>query len=159
MNNTIFTVWQDLQADFSSAAVVWQVGIIVSSLVIAWSLNSLQRARLASSNVHQAAIDGLTRILFPISSLVMIWIGQLVLANWYSPSLLELASRLLIAMAVIRLAVYVLRFVFSPSGWLKTTENILSSTVWVVLALHVTGVLPDILEALDGVRFTVGKSR
>lgn len=158
MNNTIFTVWQDLQADFSSAAVVWQVGIIVSSLVIAWSLNSLQRARLASSNVHQAAIDGLTRILFPISSLVMIWIGQLILANWYSPSLLELASRLLIAMAVIRLAVYVLRFVFSPSGWLKTTENILSSTVWVVLALHVTGVLPDILEALDGVRFTVGKS-
>ena len=158
MNNTIFTVWQDLQADFSSAAVVWQVGIIVSSLVIAWSINSLQRARLASSNVHPAAIDGLTRILFPISSLAMIWIGQLVLANWYSPSLLELASRLLIAMAVIRLAVYVLRYVFSPSGWLKTTENILSSTVWVVLALHVTGVLPDILEALDGVRFTVGKS-
>lgn len=158
MNNTIFTVWQDLAADFSSAAVVWQAGIIVSSLLIAWSINSLQRARLANSNVHPAAIDGITRILFPISSLVMVWIGQLVIANWYSTSLLELASRLLIAMAVIRLAVYVLRYVFSPSGWLKTTENILSSTVWVVLALHVTGVLPDILETLDGVRFTVGKS-
>lgn len=158
MNNTIFTVWQDLVTDFSSAAVVWQVAIIVSSLLVAWSINSLQRGRLANSNVHQAAIDGLTRILFPISSLAMIWISQLVLANWYNTSLLALASRLLIAMAVIRLAVYVLRFVFSPSGWLKTTENILSTTVWAVLALHVTGVLPDILETLDGIRFTIGKS-
>ncbi|MFL9711115.1 mechanosensitive ion channel family protein [Methylobacillus sp. Pita1] len=158
MNNTIFSVWQDLVHDFSSAAVLWQVGIIVASLLTAWSINSLQRARLANSNAHPAAIEGLTRVLFPISSLVMVLVGQLVIGHWYSASLLELASRLLIAMAVIRLAVYVLRYVFSPSGWLRTTENIFSTLVWLILVLHVTGLLPDIIEALDGVRFNIGKS-
>ncbi|GAB7562178.1 mechanosensitive ion channel [Methylobacillus methanolivorans] len=158
MNNTIFTVWQELVDDFSSAAMLWQVGIILGSLLIAWSINSLQRARLASSNVHQAAIEGLTRVLFPISSLLMVWLGQLVISHWYNANLLELASRLLIAMAVIRLAVYVLRYVFSPSGWLRATENVFSTVVWLILVLHVTGLLPDIIAALDSVRFNIGKS-
>ncbi len=158
MNNTIFTVWQELVDDFSSAAMLWQVGIILGSLLIAWSINSLQRARLASSNVHQAAIEGLTRVLFPISSLLMVWLGQLVISHWYNANLLELASRLLIAMAVIRLAVYVLRYVFSPSGWLRATENVFSTAVWLILVLHVTGLLPDIIAALDSVRFNIGKS-
>ncbi|MFJ5446222.1 mechanosensitive ion channel family protein [Methylobacillus methanolivorans] len=158
MNNTIFTVWQELVDDFSSAAMLWQVGIILGSLLIAWSINSLQRARLANSNVHQAAIEGLTRVLFPISSLLMVWLGQLVISHWYNANLLELASRLLIAMAVIRLAVYVLRYVFSPSGWLRATENVFSTVVWLILVLHVTGLLPDIIAALDSVRFNIGKS-
>ncbi len=158
MNNTIFTVWQELVDDFSSAAMLWQVGIILGSLLIAWSINSLQRARLASSNVHQAAIEGLTRVLFPISSLLMVWLGQLVISHWYNANFLELASRLLIAMAVIRLAVYVLRYVFSPSGWLRATENVFSTVVWLILVLHVTGLLPDIIAALDSVRFNIGKS-
>ncbi|MCB5186414.1 mechanosensitive ion channel [Methylobacillus caricis] len=159
-NNALYTVWQDLVTDFSSAAVLWQVGIIITSLLIAWSINGLQRARLAKRavNVHQAAIDGITRILFPISSLLMVWFGQLVINHWYNTNLLKLASYLLIAMAVIRLAVYVLRYVFSPSGWLRTTESIFSTTVWLILVLHVTGLLPEILEALDSVHFTVGKS-
>ncbi|MCB5185385.1 mechanosensitive ion channel [Methylobacillus gramineus] len=161
MNNaTLYAVWQDLVTDFSSAAVLWQVGIIITSLLIAWSINGLQRARLTnrSGNVHQAAIDGITRILFPISSLLMVWLGQLLISHWYNTSLLKLASYLLVAMAVIRLAVYVLRYVFSPSGWLRTTESIFSTTVWLILVLHVTGLLPEILEALDSVHFTVGKS-
>lgn len=158
MNNTIFSVWQDLVQDFSSAAVLWQIGIIVASLLTAWSINSLQRARLANSNAHPAAIEGLTRVLFPISSLIMVLIGQLIIGHWFSASLLELASRLLIAMAVIRLAVYVLRYVFSPSGWLRTTENVFSTVVWLILVLHITGLLPGIIEALDSVRFNIGKS-
>ena len=158
MNNPLYNAWQELVHDFSTATVLWQVGILLASLAIAWSLNSFQRGRLNRSNVHRAAVEGLTRILFPISSLVLVLIGQLAISHWYSTSLLELASRLLIAMAVIRLAVYVLRYVFSPSGWLRTTENILSTTVWLVLVLHVTGILPDILETLDSVRFNIGKS-
>ena len=158
MNNPLYNAWQELAHDFSTATVLWQVGILLISLAIAWSINSFQRGRLNRSNVHRAAVEGLTRILFPISSLVMVSIGQLAISHWYSTSLLELASRLLIAMAVIRLAVYVLRYVFSPSGWLRTTENIFSTTVWLILVLHVTGVLPDILDALDSVRFNIGKS-
>ncbi|ABE48578.1 mechanosensitive ion channel family protein [Methylobacillus flagellatus] len=158
MNSTIFHVWQELANDFSSAAVLWQLAIIVSSLLLAWSINSMQRARLASSNAHYAAIGGITRVLFPISSLVMVLLGQLVIGHWYSTSLLALASRLLVAMVVIRLAVYVLRYVFAPSGWLRTTENVVSTAVWLVLVLHVTGLLPDMIEALDGIRFNIGKS-
>jgi small-conductance mechanosensitive channel len=82
-----------------------------------------------------------------------------VLHHWQHTSLLMLASTLLVAMAVIRLAVYALRYIFAPSGWVRTTENVVVAIVWMSLAMHLTGFLPEVLNALDEVSFTFGKNK
>lgn len=159
--NEFYLVWEDVQSGLYSPVVLWQLGVIAGSLLLAWSINGALRAyvmRHAPENL-KIGIGGINRVLFPLSSLLFVYTGQLALSGWQQTNLLALASALLIAMAVIRLAVYALRYIFSPSGWLRTMESAIASTVWVVLALHLSGLLSSILSALNSVSFGIGKSQ
>lgn len=154
-------IWQELQADFSvlAPAFVWQLVVIVGSLLLAWSVNGILHAyvmRHAPEN-WKIGIGGISRVLFPLTSLVFVYAGQIILRYWQHTGMLKLAATLLLAMAVIRLAIYALRYIFAPSGWVRAMENTISATVWLVLALHLTGLLPEILAALEDVSFSVGK--
>ena len=107
----------------------------------------------------KVGIGGIRRVLYPLSALVFVMLGRVVLQHWQHTALLKLMFFLLLAMAAIRLSVYALRFVFSPSAWLKTAENGIVTMVSIFLVLHFAGVLPEIVQALDDLSITVGKSR
>ena len=66
---------------------------------------------------------------------------------------------LLAAMAVVRLVVYVLRRSLPGSAWLGAFERWIALLVWIGVALHLTGVLGDVMAALESVRFPVGRSQ
>lgn len=160
MNNELNQAWQELLGDLSSALVIWQLAVIVMSLLLAWSVNGLLRAYVMrhAPETWKIGIGGINRVLFPLSSLAFIYIGQLCLHYWQQhTSLLLLASKLLLAMAAIRLAVYAMRYIFAPGGWVRAMENLISTIVWLILALHLTGLWPDLLLALEDVSFKVGK--
>jgi small-conductance mechanosensitive channel len=161
MNSELTLIWNELQADFASPVFVWQLAVIALSLVLAWSINGVLRAYvMRNAPEHwKLAIGGINRLLLPLTTLVLVWIGQLVLSEFQHVAMLKLFSRLLIAMAVIRLTVYALRYIFNPSGWLRAMENTISAVVWGVFALHLTGILPDIYLALESVSFSVGKNK
>jgi len=103
-------------------------------------------------------IGGINRVLFPLSSLTFVLIGKLILAYWQHTSLLLLASKLLLAMAAVRLIVYTVRYITEPGGMLKVLENSISGLIWIVMALHLSGVLPEILNVLEDIKFNVGKN-
>ena len=105
----------------------------------------------------KVGIDAFNRILFPLSSLLLIFVGQLILSHWQTVNVLKLAAVMLWAMAIIRLAVYALRFIFAPSAWVRTMENAIAGTVWLILVLHLSGLLPEILLMLQGVSFKIGQ--
>jgi small-conductance mechanosensitive channel len=160
MNYEMQLIWQELQADLATPAFAWQLGIIVTSLLLAWSVNGLLRAYVMrrAPETWKVAIGGINRVLFPLSSLLFVCIGKVVLSYWHHTSMLKLAVILLAAMAVIRLAVYGVRFIFAPGGWLKTMESAISTTVWLMLALHLSGLLPQLVLVLEDVSFNIGKS-
>lgn len=160
MTSEFSLILNELKTDFATPAFVWQLAIIVCALVIAWSINgALRRYVMRSAPEHwKLGIGGINRVLFPLSSLMLVLIGQWVLGEFQHVAMLKLFSRLLIAMAVIRLVVYALRYIFSPSGWLRAMESTISATVWLLLALHLSGVLPDIYALLKSVSFNVGKT-
>lgn len=160
MNQDIQVIWQEVLGDMSKPAALWQLAIIVSACVIAWTINGALRGyvmRNAPEN-WKLGIGGVNRVLFPLSTLIMVEIGILVLVHWQHVSLLKLASKLLLAMALIRLVVYAVRYIVAPGGLLKTLENTISSAIWLILALHLSGVLPELLNTLEDVKFTVGKN-
>lgn len=154
-------LWSEIASDLQGAAAYWQLGVIATSLLLAWSINRLVHlnAVQTDSETWQLGIGGLKRVLFPLTSLAFVHIGKLILHHWQHTSLLTLASTLLVAMALIRLAVHTLRYIFSPSAWLKKTENAISGVVWVLVALHFVGFLPEVMRSLDEISFTVGKTR
>jgi small-conductance mechanosensitive channel len=160
MNPEIQLIWNEILADISTPAALWQILIIAISLGVAVAINGALRAyfldRLQEN--MKPMLGAINRILFPISTFLMVTIARYVCAEWMHVSILRLTSRLLLAMIVIRLVVYVLRYIFSPSGWLKTLENLIAWCVWMILALHLSGILPEIGLALEGVRFNIGKN-
>ena len=153
--------WLEIWTDFNSEIVLWQLAILVVSLVIAWGINSLlsRQIRQNAPDSWKVGIGGITRVMFPLLALMLTTTGQLALSHWQHAGLLKLASTLLAAMAVIRLTVYLLRYIFAPSGWVRTTENIIVSIVWGLVALHLTGLLPELTAFLDWAGFSIGQRR
>ena len=160
MNDNIQLVWQEILADISTQAALWQLSIIVASCVLAWTINGALRAyvmRNAPEN-WKLGIGGINRVLFPLSTLLFVSIGKLAITHWQHTSMLHLASRLLLAMAVIRLLVYAVRYIIAPGGLLKTLENTVAGLIWVMMALHLSGLLPQIFTTLEDIKFNVGKN-
>lgn len=160
MNQDINFIWQEIIADISTPAAMWQLAIILGACVAAWMINGALRAyvmRYAPEN-WKLGIGGINRVLFPLSTLVFVLIGKSVLTYWQHTSLLHLASQLLLAMAAIRLVVYAVRYILAPGGLLKTLENSISAFIWLVLALHLSGLLPQLIKTLEDIQFNIGKN-
>jgi small-conductance mechanosensitive channel len=160
MNSEIQLIWQEVLGDLSSQAALWQLLIVAIAVAIAFAINGVLRAyflgRLPDN--MKPMLGAINRILFPISAFLMVSIARFICAEWMHVGVLRLASRLLLAMAIVRLLVYGLRYIFSPGGWLKALENVIAWGVWIILALHLSGVLPEIAIALEDVRFNIGKN-
>jgi small-conductance mechanosensitive channel len=160
MNAEIGLIWQEIQSDYYTPAFLWQLGIILASLILAWSINGILRVYVMkyAPETWKVGIGGINRVLFPLSSLLFVYVGMILLKNWQHTGILKLAATLLIAMAVIRLVVYALRYIFAPGGWVRAMESAIATTVWLLLALHLSGLLPDIMTVLNSVSFMMGKS-
>jgi small-conductance mechanosensitive channel len=161
MNTEIQQIWQELQGDMATPAVMWQIAIIIAAVIIALAINGALRKYVMQHAPEQwkLAIGSINRMLFPLSCLVFILMSRLLLSGTRHTGLLQLASRLFFAMAAIRLIVYLLRYLFSPSGWLKAMESVIAWGIWVMLALYLTGVLPQMLQGMEGMRFNIGKNQ
>jgi hypothetical protein len=141
-------MWMELTDELSTQAWYWELAVLVICLSMAWLLNRFIQGQVMrkAPESWKIGIGGAKRLLFPLSSLIFIAIGILVLPHGgHHTSLLQLASSLLAAMAVIRLAVYTLRYVFAPSNWLHAMEHTIVSVVWVLVVLHLVGILPELL--------------
>jgi len=136
------------------------LAIIIAAVTTAWLVNgALRRYVMQRAPEHwKLAIGGINRVLFPMSCLIFVLLSQLILADSQHTGLLQLASRLFIAMAAIRLIVYFVRYLFSPGGWLKALESVIAWSIWGILALHLTGVLPQLIQSLEDMRFNIGKN-
>jgi small-conductance mechanosensitive channel len=155
--NLLTSVWADLQRP----GVVWQLATLAACVLLAWVLSraALRRAPDATPAKWQFGVEGLKLVLFPLFALVLIAVARAVLRSHISVSLLDLAVPLAGSAALIRILVYTLRYVFAPSGLLAAFERVVATIVWGAVALHLLGVLPVVLDALDAIEFHVGRQR
>ena len=159
MNSEIHLLWKELSADLTTITVLWELVVISLAITAAWAVNGALRAYVMRNAPEKwkLGIGGINRVIFPLSTLFFVQVGKVILAYWQHTSLLKLASTLLFAMALIRLAVYAVRYIVAPGGLLKTLENTISMGIWLVLALYLSGLLTDILQVLEDVKFKIGK--
>ncbi|RUO19000.1 mechanosensitive ion channel protein MscS [Aliidiomarina iranensis] len=113
-----------------------------------------------SRGLRLFAIRSLERILWPASMLVVLWLGQLVVNTYqYETLLLDLVVPLVLSFAAIRFIVYFLRKSLRGGAFLKASENFIAATIWLVVGLHLTDLLPQAMAALDSVGTTIGSFR
>ncbi len=148
-----------LWADLHNVAFLWQIAVAIVSLLLAWLAGKLLRPRIASMESSPAfARDLLAAIQLPLVAVVLVLIARAVMAGT-GRTLLDLMVALLTAAIIIRLAVVMLRQVFSPSGWRDTLVRGIATMVWIGFALYITALLPDLLKFLDGLGFSIGRQR
>lgn len=160
MSNRIDFIWQEILADIGTPVAGWQIGVIVMACAVAWMINGAIRAYVMSHAPEhwKIGIGTFNRLLFPLSTLSIVLVSKWVLGHWQHTTMLHLASNLLLAMAAVRLVVYAMRYIIAPGGVLKTIEHTLATLIWLVLALHLSGILPEMLETLEAVKFKIGKN-
>ncbi|PIQ34200.1 MAG: mechanosensitive ion channel protein MscS [Zetaproteobacteria bacterium CG_4_9_14_3_um_filter_49_83] len=112
------------------------------------------------SKLQRISRKGLDRIQFPISMLMVTLVGKASLNHLeLTTPLLNIATPLLLSLAGIRIAIYMLRKGFSPGPLVKAWENIIATGIWLLVALHLLGWLPGVVSALDSFAFNLGTSR
>ncbi|MEX3956902.1 mechanosensitive ion channel family protein [Trinickia sp. EG282A] len=154
--------------DFGEPVMVWQGGTLLGLLLAAWLLARFLRRKL---EVHRRArhealrfgAESLDKALFPLLGSVLVWFAQAILADYMSTSLLELALVPLFGIALIYIAFYVARRVFSHGkqahAWLFIVEKLVTVLVWVGMVLTVLGIQDQVLRWMASVRFRVGNER
>ena len=155
----IGTLLADLWADLHQPAILWQAGTLILCLLAArWLGQLLQwRAPEGSTETLKRGAAAFRRVIFPLLAMLLLVGGRAALGRWYSANLLSVAIPLFGALAAIRFAAYLLRLAFSHGGWLDTFERSIATLVWAALAMHLTGILPEIVGWLSDVQFAVGK--
>jgi small-conductance mechanosensitive channel len=149
----------DLWSDLQQPGILWQVGVLLLCLGLAWWLGRLLqwRAPETSTEAVKRGAAAARRVAFPLLATLLLLAGRAALAHWHSTHLLAVAIPLFGAMAGIRFAVYLLRIAFARSAWLETFERSIATLIWAALALHLTGLLPEIVRWLSEVEFSAGK--
>ena len=153
----LIALWKDLQ----DVRVLWQVGVIALSVLIARFVSHRIQPRLHSAGATkwEIGLGGLRRAVFPLTALALVLVGRWVLYRYHSVNVLNLAVPLLCSMAMIRVVVYMLRRTFAPGGTLDVFERTFTWLVWTAFALYILGLAPEILHYLDATGFSIGRQR
>src|SRR3990172_2929838 len=145
--------------DVHDPQVVWQIAILLSCFVLAWAAGrALRLSRVEADGIWKFGVGGLRRILFPAVALIPLTlsIGLLKHWHWIEVDLLRLFVPLLASLLLVRFFFYLLRHVFARGSIVRTFERAIAILVWGALVLHVSGLLPEVIDYLDGIAFHFG---
>ena len=143
----------------------WQLLALATSLLLASLANQrlqalLEKQHTLDTGLRHLAVRSLQRLLWPLTALAVLVPAKIIFEmNALPVQILEVAVPVLLALAVIRLVVYILRKAFNVSPLLKSSENVLAGIIWFGVLLHLAGWLPGILAVLESLAMTIGETR
>lgn len=138
------------------------LAFVVGMLLDRWIRNWVQRVlgEEGQVTVKTLAVRGLLRLILPLSILLIVIVMKGIMTSLQMEVwLFDIAVTLLISLAVIRITVFLLRRAYTPSPLIKAWENIISTSIWFIVVLHLLGVLGDITALLNELAVTVGDRR
>jgi small-conductance mechanosensitive channel len=166
-NHLFFHMLGDVVRDFGQPVILWQVGVLLGTLALAYLLARLARRALdAQRETRYGALrfgaEALNRALFPLLGGVLVWIARAIAGQFIHTSLLDLALVPLFGIGLIYIVFYLARRVFgrddSAHTWLSLVEKVVSLIVWVGMVLTVMGIQNDVLKWMASVQFRIANT-
>ncbi|TCK19503.1 mechanosensitive ion channel-like protein [Thiogranum longum] len=148
-------------------AMGWELVILVLAGIGALMVHrTLGRYLLASTSsagertFKHITLRSLQRVVFPLSLLLGALVGRAILESMkVDVTLLNFAVPLMLSLALVRFIVYVLRKALRPGPAVKAWENFISTAIWILVAMHLVGWLPEVVRALDAFGYSFGDIR
>ena len=137
-----------------------ELASLMACVLLAWLavrlLSRAQRVRDDTSILFgRRLVDG---VLFPLLLLAFAYVMRILLGQLFPLALFKVAIPVLLALAAIRLSVKVLQVAFKNAPVVRALERTFSWLAWGLMVLWVSGLLPLILDELDGIKWKVGGS-
>jgi small-conductance mechanosensitive channel len=136
-----------------------QLALILAGMGLGWLAGGALRRSVAAKPRWKFGAGGFDRVAFPLASLAIIWGARVLLRKAFATPFVDFAIALLVAFAVIRFAVYVLRHILPEGALRRSSERAVTFVMLAGVAMHLTGILPDVRDALDAIEFPVGPQR
>ena len=170
LDSLLLDTWRELQ----HPQMYWQWLILAGCLALAWVIARVVRSAVHKRGERYVARDparnaallesrysGLSRLFTPLFAWLLLFAAERILRAYQQPShLIRVFAILAFAFVAIHLGLYALRRVFAPGPWLMTIERWFGLLAWLLVALHMLGLLPEVIDALSGpeATFTIGKT-
>jgi small-conductance mechanosensitive channel len=156
-----------LLADMGREGFLLEVAALLACLVAAWCIVwALRRAWARGQPVPEKRSDsvlfglrGVDGVLFPLIALTLVYILRVTLFAGVEFALFRLAVPMLSALAAIRLIARVIALAYPDSTAGRLIEQFFSWAVWLGIVLWLAGVLPVVMTELEGIKFSMGKSK
>ncbi len=147
-------------------AIGWEVLVLVLAVIGAITVHRtlgrylLDSTRAGERTFRHITLSSMQRVVFPLSLLLGALVGRAILTSTkVDVTLLNFIVPLMLSLALVRLVVYVLRMALRPGPAVKAWENLISTSIWLLVALHLVGWLPDVIRALDAFGYSFGGLR
>ncbi|WP_085314487.1 mechanosensitive ion channel family protein [Derxia lacustris] len=159
--------FNEIAADLAQPDALWQLLVIALAVVVGWWASSLLDRRLRAraealrasghAGAYQLGAAAFSRVVFPLATLAVLFVGHALVGRYLPSRLLGVMVELLSSLALVRLAIYLLRKAFRATAALAAFERWFAALVWIGFALDILGLLPLVTGALDGVVLPLGK--
>ena len=131
--------------------------LIVAGFVVFLTNKWIMRKIVERSKGNWKALgEGIGKIVSPFIFLIVVWLSGCILMPYQTVNILHVIQTLLIALIVIRLVVYLVKYILHPNPLLNAYQNFLSSILWVTVVLHLFGFLAPISSSLQSITFGFG---
>ncbi len=146
----------DLLNEVTRVGLLKELGVLGACIALAWLITWQLRRMLDIDGTVLFGRRDVDGVLFPVLALLFALLAREGLRSVLRPALFKLAIPILVSLAVIRLTARVLRAALPESRWVVAVERTVSWVAWIAVVLWITGVLPPILEQLEGVTWKMG---
>ena len=134
--------------------------IVALSVARALRIRRADAAALRSPHVLDHILEGAILIAPILAALALLAAMHfVVVAFGQSPAVIDACARLLVALVLVRLAVYVLGVLLGPHSWVRTRESRITFILWFIVAMATLGWLDVIEGSLNRVSLVPGRSQ
>ncbi|HXS52200.1 MAG TPA: mechanosensitive ion channel domain-containing protein, partial [Usitatibacter sp.] len=138
---------------------LWQLAAIGMALILGFFTSRAVCHRIRVSPRWKFGKGDFERVALPLFTLAFVALAEIILGRFQTVVLVNIVKSLLMALAIIRAAVFILGHIIPEGAFLRIVVRAIAWVAWIAVVLHVTGLLPDVVAALNDVGFTIGKSK
>ncbi|MBY0242048.1 MAG: mechanosensitive ion channel [Burkholderiaceae bacterium] len=161
----------DLFNDMRDPGLLWQLGALVTAILLGWLISRMVRARVAArmalaapeSRIATFGAESFSRVVGPLAIMAFLFGAELILGQWQKVHLLKVAVPIFMSLVLIRFVFVLLRRIFARQGQigqtLLTFEKIFQLLVWAGMVLYITGTWGDLYQYLDQTQVPLGKHK
>ncbi len=154
----MFSGFMGFISSLTEAQHLWQLPVLLVALLVGAGATIAMGHGLKGDSRDAERVRRLRGIAFALVSAVALMLFNRYFGHGRPSTVLHMAISLTLALAIARIGVYALNYGMVVSARTLTLQTFFVRTVWVLFALHVTGLLDPLMDLLQDIGLPVGST-